>query len=122
MLRHRRAEDRLRRYGPIVERLADQLPPGAAVAHVATAFSYPLYGARFDHRVTFAPATSDDREAWLRALRARDVALVAVGPLVPHERRRRELAWLADPDGPFVRVAGEDPVRETVLYRLRPLD
>jgi hypothetical protein len=122
MLRHRRAEDRLRRYGSIVERLAEQLPPGAAVAHVATAFSYPLYGVGFGNRVTCAPATSDDRDAWIRALRARDVALVAVGPLEPHQRRRRELGWLADPAGPFVRVAGEDPVRETVLYRLQPPD
>ncbi len=122
VLRRWRADDRLRRYGPIVERLDDQLPAGAAVAHVTTAFSYPLYGAGFEHRVLYAPATSDDREAWIDALRARQVALVAIGPLEPHQRRRRELAWVTDPAGPFVRVAGDDPVVETVLYRLAPRD
>ncbi len=118
VLRDRRSDERRQRW-PVAERLAAALPPGAAVGHIATAFSYPLYGPRFTNRVTFVPSTSDDREAWIATLRARGVALVAVGPLVPHQRRRRELAWLADPLGPFERIAGDDPVRETVLYRLR---
>jgi hypothetical protein len=105
--------------GPVVARLAAELSPGTAVAHFTTAFSYALYGPRFSNRVVFVPAASDDRDDWVRTLRARGVTIVAAGPVMPYQRDRRELVWLADPGGPFVRVAGDDPNRETVLYRLR---
>jgi hypothetical protein len=119
VVRERRAAERAARDGPVVARLAAELSPGTAVGHFTTASSYALYGPRFSNRVVFVPALSGDRDDWVRTLRARGVAIVAAGPVMPYQRDRPELAWLADPGGPFVRLAGDDPNRETVLYRLR---
>lgn len=117
--RQYRAEARARHAGPALDRLAEALPPGGTIAYVVPTRAYLLYGPRLEQHVAYLPGKGLDREAWTSRLRDRRIALVAIGPLQPHHRRRPEVAWLTDPSGPFERVAGTDPARETVLYRLR---
>ncbi len=59
-----------------------------------------------------------DAAAWAEELRRRGVALLAIGPVLPRWRGRAGLGWIASEHGPFVRVFGQDPDREIVLYRI----
>jgi hypothetical protein len=118
-LRARRDVARARAYGVAFERTLAELPAGTVVAYVLKSSSYPLYGPRFTNRVWHVPATTGDREEWLRGLRDHGASIVALGPLTLRATKRPEVGWLADPAGPFVRIAGDDPRRETVLYQLR---
>jgi hypothetical protein len=118
-LREQRALNRPLCYGALQEVLERELPPGTAVAHISPARSFLLYGPRLTNRVAFVPALDADRETWLRTLSERDVGLVALGPLSPRWRKGPEWSWLEDPAGPFERVVGDDPLRETVVYRWR---
>jgi hypothetical protein len=118
-LRDERELARRRLYGAVPHRVEQALPPGGAVGYVTPAHSYLLYGTHFTNRVVYVPATGDDRDVWVRGLRDRGVALVSLGPLAPWQRRAPVVAWLADPGGPFERIAGDDPARGSVLYRLR---
>ena len=118
-LRHRWEDARGRAYGVAVERALAGLPTGAVVAHVLKSGSYPLYGPRYANTVRWIPAAVGDREHWLGDLRGSGASIVALGPVALRDRGRREIAWLADPTGPFERIAGDDPERGIVLYRLR---
>jgi len=110
---------RERAYGRELERTIAALPPRTVVAHVLPHHSYPLYGPRFTNIVRFIPASAPDREDWIQTLRKNEVAIVALGPLMPRQVHRPEVDWLSDPSGPFIRIAGQDAANETVLYRLR---
>ncbi len=44
--------------------------------------------------------------------------MVAVGA-VDVGQTSKELSWLEDTNGPFIRVSGQDYHRESVLYRFR---
>src|SRR4029453_10543879 len=118
-LRARHDAARAWAYGVALERTVTELPAGTVIAHVLKSSSYPLYGPKFTNRVRYVRAPPADPEEWLRALRDRGVSIVALGPLKPRQVKRLEVGWLPPPPGPFLRVVGPDPRRETVLYRLR---
>jgi len=118
-LRVDRSVERERAYGVELERTIAALPPRTVVAHVLPHHSYPLYGPRFTNIVHFIPARGGDREDWIRALRKDGASIIALGPLAPRQLDWPEVGWLSDPDGPFIRIAGMDASRETVLYRFR---
>jgi hypothetical protein len=110
---------RTRAYGAAVEWSVAALPAGTVIAHPIKSNSYPLYGPRFTNRVRYVPAVTPHREQWLRALRDAGASIVALGPLTRRQEQRPEVRWLTDRDGPFLPIAGIDPRREVVLYRLR---
>src|SRR4029077_8785394 len=118
-LRVDRSVERERAYGVELERTIAALPPRTVVAHVLPHHSYPLYGPRFTNIVHFIPARGGDREDWIHALRKDGASIIALGPLAPRQLDWPEVGWLSDPDGPFIRIAGMDASRETVLYRFR---
>ena len=77
-----------------------------------------VWAAVHEHRPLRA-ARGPDREDWIQTLRTHGVSVVALGPLPPGQLHPPEVGWLSDPSGPFIRIAGQDATRETVLYRLR---
>jgi hypothetical protein len=117
-LRTHRDAERQRLYAPVLQVVARELRHGGTVAHITPALGYLLYGTNMTNDVALMPATSHDRNTWIAALRTRHIVLIAAGPVHPEELRGPEFAWLADPAGPFERIAGESPSSETVLYRL----
>jgi hypothetical protein len=118
-LRTRRDLERHQLYDPVPRIVAQALPAGGGVGYVTPARSYLLYGSHFTNRVVYVPPSGDDRDTWVRMLRERGVALVVIGPLAPWQRQAPVIDWLADPSGPFQRIGGENPARDTVVYRLR---
>jgi hypothetical protein len=118
-LRTRRDLERHRLYDPVPRIVAQALPTGGAVGYVTPVRSYLLYGPHFTNRVVYVSPSGDDRDTWVQMLRERGVALVVLGPLASWQRQEPVIAWLADPGGPFQRIGGENPARETVVYRLR---
>lgn len=117
-LRMHRDRERVHAYGTAFS-YVDTLEGAPRIGHLLTQRSYILYGRRLRHDVTPAPAARGGKADWLNQLRERGIDIIAVGPLVPAWRGRRELAWLAERDGPFQRLVGNDPERETVLYAFR---
>ncbi len=83
-------------------------------------FSYPLYSSTLDRRVIFSPAYTNREADWLAQLEQRQIQVVALGPFrEPGWKETLEYQWLEDANGPFIKVFGNDPANEIVLYRLR---
>jgi hypothetical protein len=80
---------------------------------------YVLYGRKLDRRVYHAPARERSRAEWVQHLREQGITLLAVGPIRRDFSDRKELVWLRDESGAFVRVFGPDQVLGMVLFRLR---
>jgi hypothetical protein len=136
--RKRRESKRHEVYGGIVQYLTKQVGQDETIGYLASHRSYLFYGKELNRKVEYVPATTDDMAQWLETLRRRGVSVIAVGPgpqpeswksiaamqaaLASHPSHRRvfkELVWLEDPNGPFVRVFGENPGAEPLLYRFR---
>jgi hypothetical protein len=117
-----RARDaaRMRLYRRLPAFIEREVGPDDVVGYVLSNESYLLYGTHFTRTVVYVPAGTDDRQAWIQHLRARHVAFIALGPLRPEWRRRKEVAWVQEADGAFVRVFGQDEAIEPVVYRLNP--
>jgi hypothetical protein len=115
-----RADARAEAYGPIDRCIAEHVGAGDTVGIVWVSRSYLLFGETLDTPVVFVPALRDDLAGWLARLRERGVSVVAVGPLQGEGEgdHVREQAWLEAPGGAFVRLCGEDPREELVLYRV----
>jgi len=118
-MRARRDLERAHAYGGAPAFIAAHLSPGESVGYLLSHRSYLFYGKDLANPVVSVPARAGDLEGWIDDLRRRRVGLLAVGPLHEELRNRGELAWLAAPDGHFVRVFGTDPRSEPVVYRLR---
>ncbi len=88
------------------------------VGYVLSHQSYLFYGTHFDRRVEYVPAGADQRPEWIARLRAQHIGFLAVGPVRPEWRRRKELDWIQEEDGTFTRVFGRDEATEPVIYRV----
>jgi len=90
------------------------------VGYLLSDRSYLFYGSGWTQKVVYTPATSPSVTHWLDMLLAKGVSVVAIGPVIDEWRSFGESDWLEQPNGPFVRVFGRDPRRESVLYRIKP--
>ena len=88
------------------------------VGYVLSHQSYLFYGSRLDRTVLYVPARGDDRAEWIAGLATRRIRFLALGPLGPRWRQRKEFAWVREGDGTFTRVFGRDAAAEPVVYRL----
>ena len=124
-----RERERQAAYGGIPECLERVAAPEEAVGYLYTHRAYQLFGTDLSRRTRFlgaaVPAPRDSPashaetfEEWVASLRAQGVRLVAVGPLLPEWQGAREVSWLEDPHGSFMRVCGVDPLHEMVIFRL----
>jgi hypothetical protein len=95
-----------------------EVPVHETVGYLLSHRSYLFYGSHFDRRVVYVPARTDDRAAWIAGLRAARISFVALGPLGPEWRQRKEVGWLHERDGAFTLVFGEDEIAGPVVYQL----
>ncbi len=120
--RERRAEQREVVYGGSEQYLREHVGLDETIGYVAVGHLYPLYGRELNRKVLYAKALTDDLQEWVALLRAQEVAVVAVGPLLQGGLGgdgKKEFAWLQLEGNAFERVLGSDILRETVFYRVR---
>jgi hypothetical protein len=136
--RKRRDAQRQPIYGEVITYLQERVRPEETIGYVHSQRVYLFYGKGFNRQVVPLPSGVTDFPQWLDALRQQRVAIVAVGPGPQPEgwksisdmrtalasdpasqRQFKELVWLENPDGPFVRVCGQNPGREPLLYRFK---
>lgn len=118
--KERRAEQRDVVYGGTQKYIREHVSSDENIAYVSSTKPYPLYGKELNRKVINASRLTDDFLVWVAALRAQDVAVVAVGPLLREEDTgEKEIFWLQSEERVFERVFGHDVFRETVLYRVR---
>lgn len=116
----KRAAQRKIAYDGVQEYLLENMDQHENVGYFFDQLTYVLYGKDLSRRPLYVPAGTKPLDQWLNFLAARGIGVVAVGPIVLEEwKLRKELLWLQDPEGPFYKVHGTDPLRETVLYRLK---
>lgn len=106
-------------YGDVFEYTTTNVSRDEVVGYLASHRSYFLYGKGLNRRVLYVPSESDDFSEWVDVLQERKVSIVAIGPLRETWKSRREVGWLENTGGPFVRILGQDPNVEPVLYRLK---
>jgi hypothetical protein len=118
--KERRAEQREVVYGGTQKYIREHVSFEENIAYVSSTKPYPLYGKELNRKVIYASRLTDDFPEWVATLRAHDVAVVAVGPLLlEEEKREKEVLWLQSEGRVFERVFGDDVLREMVLYRVR---
>jgi hypothetical protein len=117
--RERRAEQREVVYGGIQKYIREHVGLDETIAYVAVTKPYLLYGRELNRKVTYVSASGLTHDEWVAKLRARAVAVVAVGPLLNGESGGKALLWLQSEERVFERIFGHDAMRETVLYRVR---
>lgn len=106
-------------YFGVLEFLANHVRQDETIGYLLSHQSYLFYGKKFDRQVLYAPAESENLSDWLALLREKGVSVVAIGPLRDDWKLRREVSWLEDPEGPFVRIFGEKSGSEPFFYRLK---
>jgi hypothetical protein len=118
--KERRVEQREVVYGGTQKYIREHVSLDEHIAYVASTKPYPLYGNELNRKVIYLPAVTGDLQDWVDTLKDRDVAIVAVGPLLrEEEKREKEVLWLQSEWRAFERVFGDDVLREMVLYRVR---
>jgi len=117
--RETRDARRVEAYGVILNYIEKNVGRDEIIGHLTSNRGYLFYGKNLNRRNEYIGATGDDRAAWISDLRQRGVSVVAVGPFYGPWKSSKELAWLERPDGPFVRVFGQNPETEPVLFRLK---
>jgi len=109
---------RARVYGGLPGFIDCNVRSDEVIGYVLSHQSYLLYGSHFDRTVVYVPARGNDRSEWIAGLGTRGIRFLALGPLRPEWRHRKEVAWVGQADGAFTRVFGRDAATEPVLYRL----
>jgi len=118
LLRAERAQQRRFAYGGVSEFIEAYIGKGAAIGHLLTPQTYLLYGTHLDRRaVPIAPTR--DHAAWLDALRASGVTVLAVGPLRRDAHDEAFVAWLTGPGGSATLLFLRDDGRPPALYRVQ---
>jgi len=115
-----RDSERTRLYRGLPRFIEGQVGPDDVIGYALSHNNYLFYGTHFDRTVVYVPARSDDRDAWLADLRAHHVTFLAMGPVRPEWRTRKEFAWVHKDDGAFVRVFGRDDRIDSLVYRVAP--
>ena len=119
VMRLKREALRSHLFGGVARFLSDQLGEDETVGYLLSDMSYLFYGGNLDRRVLYVPARTDDLSEWLADLRRQEVDIVGVGPLLGDWKSSKEIYWLEDPDGPFIRVFGRQPLVAPLLYRFK---
>ncbi|MCS6862231.1 MAG: hypothetical protein NZT92_18150, partial [Abditibacteriales bacterium] len=140
LMRQKRDHQRGQIFGGVTRFIARHVDSSEVIGYVHSECSYLFYGKALDKKVVYVPAASDNRQQWLEQLQQRGVQVVAVGgrsSSLPeswksvedmnaalasnpaYRKAFKELVWLEDPDGPFVRVFGDNPSAEPLLYRFK---
>lgn len=140
LMRQKRDHQRGRMFGGVTRFITRHVVSHEAIGYVHSECSYLFYGKALDKKVVYVPAASDSRRQWLQQLHQRGIHVVAVGgrsSSLPESWRSvddvkaalrsnpsyrkafKELVWLEDPNGPFVRVFGDNPSAEPLLYRFK---
>ncbi len=117
-LRSTRAAARTRAYHGLVDFIDRNVGSDEVIGYVLSHQSYLFYGSHFDRDVLYVPARADQRAEWIAGLRTRHVRFLALGPIRPEWRQRKEFAWVRDGDGVFTRIFGRDQSMEPVFYRV----
>jgi hypothetical protein len=120
LLAHRERERSVRAfYGPTIDSIENEVAETETIGYLLSRRSYLFYGRNLRRKVVYIPIGSSDRRRWLETIRGRGVDVIAVGPIEPNWETGQAMQWLNDPQGPFVKVSGDDVTRESLLYRLR---
>jgi len=106
-------------YGNIMEYIEQNVTNDETIGYILSKRSYLFYGKNLGKKVLYIPANSDTLVEWIKSVREREVGVIAVGPLYGMWKSSKELAWLESKDGPFVRVFGENPDSDPMLFRFR---
>jgi hypothetical protein len=117
--REKREFNRPRVYGGVVKYIEEHIAEDETIGYVSSNHSYLFYGRRLNRRVIYVPAGKRDRSSWLKMLRQKNISVIAVGPEWRGWKPQKETRWLADPDGPFIRVSGKNFRREPFIYRIK---
>jgi hypothetical protein len=118
--REKRDIQRREIYGGIYEYIASNIGQDERIGYLLSRRSYLFYGKELNKEVLYTGSKSAQLSEWLADLRQRGVTVVAAGPLEPYKgKSNREVSWLENADGPFIRVFGQDIERGPVLYRLK---
>ena len=117
--RQERELQRGKAYFGVLEFLANHVRQDETIGYLLSHQSYLFYGKKFDRQVLYVPAESENLSDWLALLQEKGVSVVAIGPLRGNWESRREVSWLEDPEGPFVRIFGEKSGSEPFFYRFK---
>jgi hypothetical protein len=136
VMRQKRDAHRSQTYDDVVDYVTHNINSDEVIGYPSSMKSYLLYGKDLNRQVIFMPSKTDAPAPWIDELRQKNVRVIAFGPSEPTMRWRsvnqmvadlkshpayrnyiREFLWLEDPNGPFVRVFGDDPRREPLIYR-----
>lgn len=117
--RQERELQRDRAYHGVLNFLANHVGKNEKIGYLLSHQSYLFYGKSFDRQVLYVPAETENLSDWLMLLRKAGVSVVAIGPLRNSWELSREVSWLQDPEGPFVRIFGEKSGAEPFFYRFK---
>ncbi|UCG35758.1 MAG: phospholipid carrier-dependent glycosyltransferase [Candidatus Omnitrophota bacterium] len=110
-------------YGGILEFIELYTDKNRAIGTIFSHRPYLLYGKNLDRKVLHVDRKTESLSEWLNFLNSHNVSFVGAGPLVVEkereEMRKRVVSWLEDRNGAFIRVFGEDPEKELVLYKVK---
>ena len=102
-------------YGGVPEWISANVGADETVGYSFSVYSYLFHGKNLRTETAFVPAIAEDETAWLDSLRARGVAVVALGPSMGPRRSPeeiaaevRELRWLEREGSGWERVLGDD--------------
>lgn len=116
--REQRTVDRMEAYGRVGRYIDANSRKNEAIGYLMSSSSYCFYGRKLDRRLVWVPSKSSDPREWAMSLREQGIRLVAVGPVAGEWRSGRELSWLDEEHGPFVRVFEKDPSTGSIVYKL----
>lgn len=121
--RQQRAIARTRLYGDASAYIDTATKPGETIGYLSSHETYLFYGKNFDRQGVYVPFERNQSvSAWLNSIRDRQIQVLAVGQLVNESGMERAEIYQrlleAEKSGKLRRVAGQDPRRESIVYRL----
>ena len=119
VLRQKRDENRRLFLGEVVDYLEHNIGKDEIIGYIYSNRSYLFYGKKLNRKVLYVRSKGKNLSKWLEELYARGVRVIAVGPLHKEWESKQEIMWLKNPDGPFIRVFGENPKKEPTIYRIK---
>jgi 4-amino-4-deoxy-L-arabinose transferase-like glycosyltransferase len=105
-------------YGNVVDFLETRIEANEPIGIIDRNRSYPFYGKRLNRKIFWVPARKKSLPEWLRELQEKNISIIAAYIT----SKRPELAWLNDPEGPFIRILRDKPNRRYALYQMRRIE
>ncbi|GAP97611.1 hypothetical protein [Leptolyngbya sp. NIES-2104] len=121
--RQQRAIARTRLYSDAISYIDTATKPGETIGYLSSHETYLFYGKNFDRQGVHIPFQRNQSvSAWLNSIRDRQIQALAVGRLINESGMDRAEIYQrllqAEKSGKLRRVAGQDPRRESIVYRL----